>query len=180
MALIKCPECNREVSDKAQACIHCGYPIESVKQNHLQSIEHLIYKVDGNYYSVRLLDIQCMTYKADRVLSALKMASNRKSGNNIGGLDKERAEILFEYFRANGVECELSIDDSNSGENEKVIKYIDMYLNPNAPLYCPKCGSSSITTGQRGYSIVWGVIGSSKTVNRCAKCGWKWEPKRKG
>lgn len=26
MALIKCPECGKEVSDKAQACIHCGYP----------------------------------------------------------------------------------------------------------------------------------------------------------
>ena len=27
MALIKCPECGKEISDKAQACIHCGYPI---------------------------------------------------------------------------------------------------------------------------------------------------------
>jgi hypothetical protein len=28
MALIKCPECNGKVSDKATACIHCGFPIE--------------------------------------------------------------------------------------------------------------------------------------------------------
>ena len=28
MALIKCPECGREVSDKAAACIHCGFPLE--------------------------------------------------------------------------------------------------------------------------------------------------------
>lgn len=27
MALIKCPECSKEVSDKAANCIHCGYPI---------------------------------------------------------------------------------------------------------------------------------------------------------
>jgi hypothetical protein len=27
MALIKCPECEREVSDQAMACPHCGYPI---------------------------------------------------------------------------------------------------------------------------------------------------------
>lgn len=26
MALIHCPECGREVSDQAPACIHCGYP----------------------------------------------------------------------------------------------------------------------------------------------------------
>ena len=28
MALIKCPECGKEVSDKSKVCIHCGYPIE--------------------------------------------------------------------------------------------------------------------------------------------------------
>ena len=30
MALIKCPECGKKVSDQATACIHCGYPISSV------------------------------------------------------------------------------------------------------------------------------------------------------
>lgn len=28
MALIKCPECNLQVSDKAISCPHCGYPID--------------------------------------------------------------------------------------------------------------------------------------------------------
>lgn len=27
MALIKCPECGKEISDKASACIHCGFPL---------------------------------------------------------------------------------------------------------------------------------------------------------
>ena len=27
MALIKCPECGKEISDKAPACIHCGFPL---------------------------------------------------------------------------------------------------------------------------------------------------------
>ena len=29
MALIPCPECGKEVSDRAPACIHCGYPLSS-------------------------------------------------------------------------------------------------------------------------------------------------------
>jgi len=29
MALIKCPECGKSVSDKAAACVHCGFPIAS-------------------------------------------------------------------------------------------------------------------------------------------------------
>lgn len=28
MALIKCPECGREISDKAESCPNCGYPIK--------------------------------------------------------------------------------------------------------------------------------------------------------
>ena len=28
MALIKCPECELQVSDKALSCPHCGYPMK--------------------------------------------------------------------------------------------------------------------------------------------------------
>lgn len=31
MALIKCPECGKEISDKAAACIHCGCPLDEVE-----------------------------------------------------------------------------------------------------------------------------------------------------
>ena len=28
MGLIKCPECGKEISDKADVCIGCGFPIK--------------------------------------------------------------------------------------------------------------------------------------------------------
>jgi len=31
MALINCPECKKEISDKAQSCPHCGCPINAIK-----------------------------------------------------------------------------------------------------------------------------------------------------
>ena len=37
MALIKCPECGRDVSDKADDCIHCGFPL---KEQAGHSTEH--------------------------------------------------------------------------------------------------------------------------------------------
>lgn len=46
-----------------------------------------------------------------------------------------------------------------------------------ASLRCPKCGSTNVTTGARGYSMVTGFIGSGKTVNRCGKCGNVWKPR---
>lgn len=27
MTLIKCPECQREISNSSKQCIHCGYPL---------------------------------------------------------------------------------------------------------------------------------------------------------
>lgn len=31
MALIICPECGKEVSDKSEVCIHCGFPLVNTK-----------------------------------------------------------------------------------------------------------------------------------------------------
>lgn len=32
MALIKCPECDKEISDKSKICVHCGYPIANTNK----------------------------------------------------------------------------------------------------------------------------------------------------
>lgn len=42
---------------------------------------------------------------------------------------------------------------------------------------CPKCGSTAVSTGERGYSLLTGFIGSGQTMNRCGKCGYKWKPR---
>jgi hypothetical protein len=39
MAIISCPECSREVSDKASACPHCGYPLQSVPKEGMVRIK---------------------------------------------------------------------------------------------------------------------------------------------
>lgn len=44
-------------------------------------------------------------------------------------------------------------------------------------VYCPKCSSSSIITGQKGFTLLTGFLGSNKTVNRCGNCGYSWSPK---
>ena len=59
---------------------------------------------------------------------------------------------------------------------EESEKRTQEYLTKKDLPRCPKCGSTSISTGQRGYSLLTGFIGSGKTVNRCAKCGYKWKP----
>lgn len=41
---------------------------------------------------------------------------------------------------------------------------------------CPKCGSTSIATVNRGYSLLTGFVGSGTPMNVCQKCGYKWKP----
>lgn len=43
MALIKCPECGAEISDKSTVCVHCGYPI---KENSVNTTENTEESVD--------------------------------------------------------------------------------------------------------------------------------------
>ena len=40
MSLIHCPECGREISDKANNCPNCGYPIASIPDIHQLSSEY--------------------------------------------------------------------------------------------------------------------------------------------
>ena len=54
--------------------------------------------------------------------------------------------------------------------------FIPKQQNKNTP-QCPKCGSTAITAGQKGFSIITGFLGSGQTVNRCANCGYKWKPR---
>lgn len=73
-------------------------------------------------------------------------------------------------------------------ENERLSK---LGLNTDdEPVRCPKCGSTQITAGDKGFSVgkavagdivagpvglVAGAIGSKKTIITCLNCGHKWE-----
>ena len=65
--------------------------------------------------------------------------------------------------------------DSLEREATELRRQQEIALNRNK-IHCPKCNSTNVTTGQRGYSFWTGFLGSSKTVNRCGNCGYKWKP----
>lgn len=39
MALMNCPECGREISDKAEVCIGCGFPVQKYLEEQKQLLE---------------------------------------------------------------------------------------------------------------------------------------------
>lgn len=72
MALIKCPECGKEISDKAKHCINCGYPIseedkaadnkENLKNSPSQTTYDKLIGCDYNLY--KLFNEMDESYKA--------------------------------------------------------------------------------------------------------------------
>lgn len=154
MALITCPECGKQISDKAKHCINCGYPLNSKNICIIDGVE-----VDLSEFKTKLL--QQDFEKDDGAKNKLAFELAMKSGS----LNKFDSLRIIDLIKETG-EVPPSFTTTYSKKQS---------VNQ---LRCPKCSSTQITTGARGYNLLWGFVGSNKTTNRCANCGHKWEPKR--
>lgn len=45
-------------------------------------------------------------------------------------------------------------------------------------VFCPKCGSSSITMAKRGYSLAFGFLLANQMCYKCEHCGKMWAVKK--
>ena len=144
MALIKCPECNKEISDKSKVCVHCGYPINN--KNETCIINGIIYDLSF------MLDESISTPFKSKQLHLLTKCSIKDCMDKTKQI-VEKNEIPKTLY--------LKQQDTNK-KNDKIT--------------CPKCGCTDIGVANRGYSVVWGLIGSGKSMNVCKNCGHKWKP----
>lgn len=151
MALINCPECGKEVSDKASSCPNCGYPI-NIK-------EDCICKVNGTNVDLKFvfdvainnnnISMEERAYILNKIKEITKLKYPERLYYKIGNEKK----VPTEY-------------------NDKTIETIVQSSKPK----CPKCKSTSISTINKGYSVLTGFIGSGKPMNVCQNCGHKWKP----
>lgn len=175
MALIKCPECGKEISDKSKMCIHCGYPIN----------EHIV-EEQNEIYDVVFTEIAPFAGTLfDKIFEITKMNHDEElnkftnlPSRMFTGLTKDSADFVQKELRK--YRCKFELQRSSECENHELNNNIQNYISKlNAPIACPKCGSTQIATGQRGFSLITGFLGSNKTVNRCGKCGYVFEPQKK-
>ena len=161
MSLIQCPECGKTVSNRAQACIHCGFPILSISSEY--SSPNVKCLIDIGYYK--------------KEFDFSDLINEISSYGDISQNDKSKlTHKLFCMVGGilNSNDCETLINQIIV--SHEVPRYFARSQNSNASS-CPKCGSTSITTGARGVNFTFGLIGAAKTVNRCGRCGYTWKPK---
>lgn len=174
MALISCPECGKEISDKAISCPNCGYPINSAADNQTNDKKYDVilekFNLDQRMVTVKfLLDIKKTS------LSDCVRLTNNVPSTLFSGISFDIATKTVSHLQNLGNKVILQ-ESTSVGDGQDEINLSAYYIGQNAPIQCPRCGSTSITTGERGFSLLTGFIGSNKTVNRCAKCGYTWKP----
>lgn len=111
MALIKCPECGKEISDRAKACIHCGYPLSS-EESIISRNQNNILETDseGDYDVLKLIHIdkkklfkgidKLKSNKTSRIILVfliVLLCFTMISSNTLSDNEKEAVRIVMKY-----------------------------------------------------------------------------------
>lgn len=176
MALIRCPECGATISNNAQTCIYCGYPI----REHLQ---------DNNLYDIIYKGLTISRPNTTQIsvisntLKQLLTDCDWQEAQNIilnppyyilEGITKDNAEWVMRVLST--CKCKLKIQHSHENTPSLDNHKLSRMSKSGSDVICPYCGSTSVTAGQRGFSVWTGFLGSGQTVLRCSKCAATWKP----
>ncbi len=168
MALIKCPECGKDISDKSKVCIHCGYPLEEEQSEEVRYCTSC-----GTKNSIH--DKNCISCGKSFI------ENNNQKATNTSISVPERKDVMGFASSTPVVKNPQPINHSQSvfvsNADENVAR-------------CPRCNSTSLSAGKKGFGygkavagavlvggigLLAGGIGANKTVITCLKCGYKFE-----
>lgn len=139
--------------------------------------------VCGNKNSYKILDLT--DQEADDKYKEIIREQHGKEFNKFPAPFSKYYEYRDELIRQDYYYGKLDSESDYSSvqkrkEREERCKHSkgDPTLNGySAPsVRCPKCGSTSIGTVNRGYSLFSGFVGSGSPRNVCQRCGYKWKP----
>lgn len=157
MALINCPECNHEVSDKASSCPHCGYELPKPKPT-FQGV-----------YCPSCLDLGIKTD-----IEVCPFCHTKYKNSIYGTLDE-----IYDYEKSHP-EIKQSPEFSQEAYNRRV-NYVpyEYGSGTSSKIKCPTCGStntSKIGTLNRMASVGLLGLASSKIgkMHKCNNCGSTW------
>ena len=206
MALITCPECGKQISDKAEVCIGCGYPIGK----ELLNTQELSVSPSNPETVKAHIEIKELTLSMDEIYdqeNGKKMLMVKRVKNETNLSLEESRQLVDEYWKKRFPEKILHY--TPQGEiPEKEVKVIDVsnrYDKPqdNHKIKCPKCRSIEYQifgTNKKfslGKAFVGNVVGglvlgpvgalagtlngvngkNGKTKFVCNQCGHIWQQK---
>lgn len=107
MALINCPECGKEISDRAECCIHCGYPLSDTARGESKFYKLTLFSYpDGEKLTV----IQGIRLIFNLGLAEAKEASENLPYELCRGLYYDECARLKESLKKYSAETEIIPD----------------------------------------------------------------------
>mgnify|MGYP002674012250 FL=1 len=164
MSLLKCPECGEQISEYAEKCLKCGCPMEVIKHRQPKMKGHIYAKINGVEYDVTEVTNLLLIYHKKQELNCPEVRKAYEIIRKEYHIPAGQFERAFD--RETMTVAEINCDPIRQSTQQQ----------SSTKVTCPKCGSTSIATTNRGYSFFTGFLGSGKPVNVCQKCGYKWEP----
>lgn len=175
MALIKCPECGKEISNYAKECNQCGYPLSSNLE--AEDYIYICPKCAMIYSSDELnADKKCRFCNIKTIITKETM---NDFINNMDNEDDYDIILSKKYGGNQFSECayrhRLSLIKQ---ENKNQSTSHQSTQQPNTP-HCPTCNSTNIKRISAASKAVGvGLFGIfSKTARsqfECKDCGYKW------
>lgn len=89
--------------------------------------------------------------------------------------DRKFTNAMIKLHDEDPIEYQLKMSQFKTNLKQQEQAQVSKKEEENT-IHCPKCDSTAITTGARGVNNFWGLLGASKTVNRCGNCGYTWKP----
>lgn len=179
MALIICPECEKEVSDQASICPNCGYPIKNNEELKPDVENNIIVFKSKRYDLTEAIEYirkniapneQFCDYRGVEISEIMRTC--------IPGMDGTEENELFGYLRRY-----QKVPDFNFTPSGDVWKYSlrkpKCYYEDSVPEQkppvpkCPKCGCTNIQVVPKKWSFFTGFL-TNKTERVCANCKYKW------
>ncbi|WP_418966745.1 zinc-ribbon domain-containing protein [Butyribacter intestini] len=155
MALIKCPECGKEISDKSDKCIHCGFPLTKTKNK--------ICIINGKEYDLSFV----LDFYKDHPDEKVKLIGTFRRMTNCGL--KDAKDVIDKILETNEIPKVLILKQQESSKPK------EEYNKPK----CPTCGSTNLskvsTMSKAGSVFMWGLFSQKvKKTWHCNNCKYEW------
>lgn len=185
MAIVVCPECNNYVSQYAEACPKCGFPIKSFMTDHglfdtkkLMICPKCAHTYAGFGNDSDPIYIKCKFCSTNIVQTDLEWSTYNKIyyENNYNILEEKLANKYGNnQFSQDAYEHRLAIiKQENKNHNNQDTKANQVSQKPQVKCpYCNATNTSKITLTRRSVSTYLFGLGSSKVTKQwhCNECG---------
>ncbi|MDR1772486.1 MAG: hypothetical protein LBS02_17905 [Hungatella sp.] len=199
MALINCPECGKEVSNKADVCIHCGCPLDkNVNDTIIETADYFIMD------KIERSGLGAFSYKKNWCIMGLAPKCNVLKGDLVDIYDKNKNMLGtytvdevkdYEEFNSNEY-CKNRrhiIFYNTSDEKLKECAYVvksgcnlisteglyKKYEQTTPKIKCPTCSSidiKRITASEKVANVaLFGLFGNKRRMQfHCNNCKYEW------